>query len=385
MGLMNNIVILGLLLWASVASVLCQHNLPNQPIVDPNQVGASTSVDHFIDLVERLETLVYNGVDQHMRQHMGAHNVAKLLLRRFRFDGYDNIQYPTYKKTRDNDFQSFNNAVLNTRDGQPLPSNYYFPDQYYKVNELCSLYHMLSHNIYNQTIGINTNQSVIREDGVVSRRAHQTEAIALARVLLGVIAGLSPNARTQASDILKAWGSAQPMDPAYDQFVDPVPALTLADLWAVKPVKSNPYERYAYGVNGQWATGANSTAYYGLKDIPDNKFAIIEPYIRATRGELRAGVDGYLIGRELRRLYPHFNPGDVRLASILRAYYGDWHSPLNVSVTDRYRIVDALPLIQSYAQTYQSIAATRLGGRLPVDLDERFSLELQNAIYGTFI
>ncbi|CAG2116199.1 unnamed protein product, partial [Medioppia subpectinata] len=412
---MENILGLVILLWASVAGVMCQQIMPNQPITDANQVGASPvfyteviakqcidvnqgvvgrsfptgqSVESFISLVELLETLIYNGTDQALVQHMGAENVARLLLRRFRFDGYDDAQPSTLKKQKDLEFQNFNNAVLKKGDGQTLLTGYYFPDQYFKLEELCSLHDMLSHNIYNVKIQrrVSYAQVPIKEEGVASLRADRKEAIAMARVLLGVIAGLSMDARTQASDILKSWGSSTQMQPAYDQQLDPVAAMTLADLWSINSAKTNIYDQYLYGVTGQWETSTCAT-HYGLENIPEDKFKDIDHYIRATRAEIRGGIDGYLIGTNLRSPQFHLdNPQSLRLSAILRSYYSKPIQPksstFSASVCDRNRIGQEIPKIQGYATTYQSIVATRNGGKLPVDLDQRFSQEIQNAVSG---
>ncbi|CAG2179707.1 unnamed protein product, partial [Oppiella nova] len=114
-----------LILLISTAGVLCQYG-SNQIIVDSNPVSASydlyqtviereciaqnsqasrgrlwpvgQSIENFIAQVELLETLIHNGTDANLGQHRGADNVAKLLLRRFRFEGYDPSAHPLYKK-----------------------------------------------------------------------------------------------------------------------------------------------------------------------------------------------------------------------------------------------------------------------------------------------
>ena len=49
---------------------------------NPNVFATGQSVENFIALVERLEILLANNTDTNLRNHVGADNVAKLLLRR---------------------------------------------------------------------------------------------------------------------------------------------------------------------------------------------------------------------------------------------------------------------------------------------------------------
>lgn len=49
---------------------------------NPNVFATGQSVENFIALVERMELLLANNTDNNLRAHIGADNVAKLLLRR---------------------------------------------------------------------------------------------------------------------------------------------------------------------------------------------------------------------------------------------------------------------------------------------------------------
>ncbi len=186
---------------------------------------------------------------------------------RFRFDGFDETVPSTYKNPRDKQLDEIDNVFL----GFPaMDYNYYFPDYVYTEEERCSMFYMLSHNIINttqprrklvfQSFGgrikrqsypynqnsqynqynriqynptanpqipiashfLNTrNASIMKEEGVVSFRAHKTEAIAPARVLIGIIAALAQNVKTQIKEIV-----GRDVNPEHDKTIDPLLAMT---------------------------------------------------------------------------------------------------------------------------------------------------------------
>ena len=267
-------------------------------------------------------------------------------------------------------------------------ADYKFPDRFFTQPELCSLYYMLSHNVYNitqsdrvlysqqvfrgkrqtynnrqqqqQNYGNygkqNTNQNQnqhqnqfnrqyantpdntrtntgavqsnflerypIREEGVVSFRGNKDEAIAPARVLIGVIAGLSQSMKGSINDVLKDLNPRLIL--GQDKTIDPLMAVTIGDLWGFATVSSaqNDEKKYYYGVSGQWNSGS-CTTHYALTGVSLTDYDKAIKNLKATKAEIRGGIDGYLIGKNLKNVQSSTNidTKTVRLSTILRSYY----------------------------------------------------------------
>ncbi|XP_054165656.1 uncharacterized protein LOC128963183 [Oppia nitens] len=434
------------------------------------------SVETFISMVDTLEQLLENTTDQNLQQHIGADNVAKLLLRRFRFDGFDPNLHPGYKRTRDQWMDEIANAFLQPTGVQEF-NNYYFPDQFFRTEELCSLYYMLSHNVYNirekprieysqvfrgkrqaytsnrlsngriqtpnayQSQHQNQNQGQtsnygqyyqrapgdsgssgnnrmpvasnyltnnnnnnnnnnhpsnnyqsynsnngssnrvyypLKEEGVVSFRSNPNEAISMGRVLIGVIAGMSPDIRLNTKSVIQAMVRDKFVDQAYVKDMRrevAIAAVTVGDLWGSAAQQDDePTEslQYAFGIDGTWAS-QTCTTHYGLSRVPlttpNDQLQKIIDSIRATKAEIRGGIDGYLIGSNLASL-SQLDPRQLKLSTILRSFYGkpqiSKSNMLTVSYCDRQRVnTQEQSIIQEAAGNYQIIQNIKFGGRLP--------------------
>jgi hypothetical protein len=317
---------------------------------------------------------------------------------RFRFDGFDETVQNSYKNPRDKLLDEINTAFLGFPD---IDHHYYFPDYVYTEEERCSMFYMLSHNIidttqprillsggrtkrqshqHNQNSQYNQynrrqynpqfpvpvasdflktrNASIMKEEGVVSFRAHKTEAIAPARVLIGIIAALAQNVQTQVKDVVGGY-----VDPNYDKPIDPLLAMTLADLLGTGTSRPSDEKIYLYGVNGEWTSTA-CTFYYGLTSVPVNQLDKAVRFNRGTKAEIRGGIDGYLIGKSLLQLETDVRSG-LKLSTILRSYYSkpkvSKTDALSISYCDRNSIKQSLTELTNTAQLYYVIQAYKSG------------------------
>jgi hypothetical protein len=310
---------------------------------------------------------------------------------RFRFDGFDETVQNSYKNPRDKLLDDINNAFLGFPD---IDHNYYFPDYVYTEEEKCSMFYMLSHNIINATQArrqynptanpqfpvpvashfLNTrNASIMKEEGVVSFRAHKNEAIAPARVLIGIIAALAQNVKTQVKDVV-----GRAVDSNYDKVIDPILAMTLADLWGSGTSRPNDDKTYFYGVNGEWTSTA-CTSYYGLTSVPADKVVRSN---KGTKAEIRGGIDGYLIGKSLFKLGTDVR-SRLKLSTILRSYYSrpkvSKNGPLSISYCDRNSLQQSMSELTNTAQLYWVIQAYKSGGPINPNLPQEFSSALSSA------
>ena len=203
--------------------------------------------------------------------------------------------------------------------------------------------------ISNFLVNRNTPYS-IKEEGVVSFRGSKTEAIAPARVLIGVIAGLTPNIKTNTADVIKEVGGRIPSGYS-GKVIDPILAMTLADLWGSRTVSINDQiSPYIYGITGEWSS-TTCTTHYGLSSIPTDKYLEAETNSRGTLAEIRGGIDGYLIGRSLKSLGA-IDSSKLRLSTILRSYYSKPRMTKTTSATYCDRASQITNELQNTAQTY---------------------------------
>jgi hypothetical protein len=140
----------------SASLPLYQSAIERQCVTNTNNYRSfpsGRSMENLISLIEKLENSLINTTDTILANNInGAEKLARIFLRRFRFDGYTNAT-ANHRKSRDDNLDKINNGFL----GYPQESNsYYFPDYVYTQDELCSLFYSLSHNIINA----NETQSV---------------------------------------------------------------------------------------------------------------------------------------------------------------------------------------------------------------------------------
>lgn len=354
---------------------------------------------------------------------------------RFRYDGYDPSMGTGNKLSRDEKISTVASAILTTPSETGFLQDYYFPNSFFNQAELCSLYYMLSHNIYdtaatprvaysqsfrvrskrqsfprndrNQNYGSRNNQNKayapqwaggatlspylpvnrgqdypIKEEGVVSFRSNKDEAIQISRVLVGVIAGLAgADAKSKASDIIQLVRPGYLLQPEYDKTIDPVMMTTLADLYGVGAKSSqNEQKTYYWGLNGEWSDQA-CTTHYGLKQITQAAFNQSKYFVQATKAEIRGGIDGYRIGTALNSLLGTRGIADItklRLSTILRSYYSKPQSQISsTSFTANYCDRTLQINIQD-VETHASIWAAIVGMQ-PQLLNQDFKTALSAA------
>ena len=284
--------------------------------------------------------------------------------------------------------------------------NYYFPNNMFNRAELCSLFQMLSHNLYDTTqyprnaslskldnlknqqftdnMATNSlflpDQSPIKEEGVVSFRSNKVEAIQMSRVLIVVIAGLSgADAKSQPKDILKAIRPLFDLPNEYDKAVDPVMMVTLADLYGVSAKYNlNEQKKYYFDLSGEWSD-QSCTTNYGIGGISPKELNSSRNYVHATRAEIRGGIDGYKIGTALKNLVGRGGVIDVtklRLSQILRSYYSKPQSQISpstfsVSYCDRTSQIN-IQDVENQANIYAAIVSIYKSMVWPPELNQDF-------------
>ena len=275
--------------------------------------------------------------------------------------------------------QSF--RVRNKRQSYPRNQNYGNQNNQNNANNLNNRARQYADtNIATSSPYLPGKVNPIKEEGVVSFRSNKDEAIQIARVLVGVIAGLAgADAKTQAKDILKAIRPLYDLPAEYDKAVDPVMMVTLADLYGVGTRSSaNDQKKYYYGLSGRWAD-QSCTTNYGINGITQTEFNNSRNYVQATRAEIRGGIDGYKIGTALSSLLGTRGVSDInklRLSQILRAYYSKPQSQINsgtfsVSYCDRTSQIN-IQDVENQANVYAAIVSIYKSMVWPPQLNQDF-------------
>lgn len=148
------------------------------------------------------------------------------------------------------------------------------------------------------------------EYGVVTVGSQENAALVLNRVLMGILAATTPpQTIRQLAAIL--YPIQQPtITPKIDEEIDPLFALTLADLWAISSIpKSGKVFDFRLGDNGHW----NDTM------CPTSFVLERANSIRFTTAELIGGLDGFALGMFRRRMISMRK--NIRLSELLRMYY----------------------------------------------------------------
>nr|XP_027204684.1 uncharacterized protein LOC113798363 [Dermatophagoides pteronyssinus] len=323
----------------------------------PNSRPSSHSMETLIDYIERLEDWLSNTTDPILSKFKNPDDIARLILHRFHLDDIDfgEFEYsPNVQKRSEIDTKILGTSNL-------VEMDYYFPDSIYNQEELCTMLYMFSHIFLNTTnngqmnnryrrgvyvfnqqndnsvmTGNNfaqNNQYPIQEKGVVTFRQNINEAIAPAKVLIGILSGLTKNPVTNGKDIA-------PSLTVDVSFIDPFLATTLANMpgtavFYQSQTNQKFDEKLIFGVNGEWIDGT-CCKHYAIKD----SIASLEKLRFSNRGSLaqvRGALDGYVIGKHLRK----FDSTRMRLSNILRSYYSVPHSrsgknqDLGISYCDR--------------------------------------------------
>ena len=212
---------------------------------------------------------------------------------------------------------------------------------------------------------------------MVSFRSNRDEAAS--RVLIGVIAGLTTDKKTSANQVLKSLNPLLTI--TQDKTLDPVMAVTIADLWGLATGRNTDEKKYYFGLKGKWSSGS-CTTHYALTDVETSQFPNATKNMRATKAEIRGGLDGYLIGKNLQTMGQMNGAKKPRLSQILRSYYSkpktQKTSTFTVSYCNRDQTLN-MQQLQDTATGYAAILTKYLGGQDPEQLLGEFTGALNQA------
>lgn len=234
----------------------------------------------------------------------------------------------------------------------PNLEDYYFPDNVYNEDELCTMLFMFSHIFLNNSRAIQQSPRVrratyqyqgtgktsnavpinsafldsdhvnpIQEKGIVSFRLDSKEAIAPAKVLIGIIAGMTDTVVTSGKAITqKVAGSPMTEEVTLK---DPILAVTLgshmgtASFYEFSNSNSGIDQSLIYGVQGSWINSTCCT-YYAIEGVTDPR--ALRKSSRGSLAQIRGALDGYIIGKNLKNNIGR-DAQQLKLSIILKSYY----------------------------------------------------------------
>lgn len=157
----------------------------------------------------------------------------------------------------------------------------------------------------------NRDDRLALELGVVTLAGQDNAALVLNRVLMGLLAATTPTQTIRQLAALVYPTQSISNTPKIDEELDPLYAVTLADLWAVSsiPKPGKPFDLKMLGDNGRWTDTMCPTTFQ--LDRPNS--------IRFTTAELIGGLDGFSLGLLRRKLLSLRK--NLRLSDMLKMYY----------------------------------------------------------------
>ena len=237
----------------------------------------------------------------------------------------------------------------------PKTLEYKFPDYVYTDEELCTMLFMFSHIFLNNTQGsvvargkratyqfsrneeapVNSdfvtsndnyivNQYPIQEKGIVSFRQDKSEAIAPAKVFIGIIASLTSNPILSGKTISKAMMAGTEI-PNEVTLKDGLLAVTFGNMMGTASFyeinnQQNDYNQdYIYGMKGTWVNQTCCT-YYGIDQVTSGR--LLRRSNRGSLAQIRGSLDGYIIGKNLQNMGAT-QANQLRLSTILKSYYSE--------------------------------------------------------------
>lgn len=247
-----------------------------------------------------------------------------------------------------------NAARIDTEIMGKLPNleEYYFPDNIYNDDELCTMLFMFSHVFLNNSRAIQYSARVrratyqyqgsktsnpapinsafldgaehlnpIQEKGIVSFRLDSKEAIAPAKVLIGIIAGMTDTVVTSGKAITqKVSGSGMTEDVTLK---DPILAVTLgsqmgtASFYEFSNSNNGIDQNLIFGAQGSWINTTCCT-YYAIEGVTDPR--ALRRSSRGSLAQVRGALDGYIIGKNLKNNIGR-DAQQLKLSTILKSYY----------------------------------------------------------------
>lgn len=339
-------------------------------------VKQSPSIETLINLVERLEDVVANTSD--LSAFTSPDKLARMILQRFHMDSvnFKTVEQEAYV----GNVAQIDTQIVGIQTG--LTSNdYNFPDYVYTNNELCTMLFMFSHIFLNNTyeasrvkratyqfqksdtqpvnspyVDTLTPAYAIQEKGVVSLRQDKNEAIAPARVLMGIITGMTDSPVLSGVTIANQVGSSGMKDD--NNLKDAVLAVTLGSLMGTASFfeKQDPNldQSLIFGVKGTWINETCCT-YYETQKVSSGKALRLSN--RGSLAQIRGALDGYILGNNLKTIQ---DAKQLRLSQILKSYYSFPHvtttgNKLGLSYCDRRDNKPNSATLNEVSQSYNRI------------------------------
>ncbi|RWS07507.1 hypothetical protein B4U79_09640 [Dinothrombium tinctorium] len=336
--------------------ILAENRDINYRYMQPGQEKThlyAQSVENLIGLIEKIES----GLEER-KVKVAPVELAKILLRKYRIDDltYQNGFFLMTEDIKHN--YRIEDALLDTENFQLDAEISSIINSSLDKHENCSLHYLLSHNIDlvatdgdTKTLLFRANQSpnsqnnepnkykprllystqsgpltkFPREYGVGTFRNDHTQAIALNKLLLGIIAGYIPTGQSQPSvrDVyvkLTRDANLENVQMDLESKIDPLMAVTIASVYEYGAYSTEQNKQNLFGARGEWKTSICPTEYVlnvqeqTIQDIKDI------PGVAATQAELRGALDGYIIGKTIQRKQNE-PKNQLTLSQILRFYY----------------------------------------------------------------
>ncbi|OTF72889.1 hypothetical protein BLA29_000066 [Euroglyphus maynei] len=170
-----------------------------------------------------------------------------------------------------------------------------------------------------------------REYGVVSFLSSRTNPISANRVLLGLYVGFANPKRRKVIDVIKDLEKKPFENELNDKEMDPLLAVTLADLYGVNTegmINDNDGNRKKFGADGVWNNNVCHTRFVLESDEG----------LWGTLAEFRGGLDGYNIGaimKSMQQAYPN-----ITASQALRFYYSK-PGLFAIGICNRYNYIES--------------------------------------------
>ena len=168
-----------------------------------------------------------------------------------------------------------------------------------------------------------------REYGVVSFLSSEKDPISASRVLLGLYVGLVGTKPRKVIDVIKDLGKTPVENELNMKEIDPLLAVTLADIFSPASLYE---ENEPFGANGVWNNNVCHTEFI----LGDNKGLL------GTMAELRGGLDGYNIGTMVESIFNQLTFPNITASQALRYYYTKQGLTSTASVCYRDSYMDNL-------------------------------------------
>jgi len=207
-----------------------------------------------------------------------------------------------------------------------------------------------------QASGRSPDDRLASEFGVVTLAGQQDAALVLNRVLMGILAAATPpqTIRQLAAQVYPNQEALNRNTAKADEELDPLFAVTLADLWAVSsiPKAGRPFDLRLLGLNGRWNDTFCPTS-FALERASS---------IRFTTAELLGGLDGFNLGTLRKHLMSMRK--SIKLSELLRIYYsptGFRPQFAEMGVCNRYALISTrLDELHRQAENYARLLQLNL-------------------------